>query len=185
MIQIRFWVGTFQSPLSPRQRTPLFHLSALYTSFRRFSTPLTSFSSDGIMVPRQGSPFGLRGSKCFDPSPDVGHATVGSHAGRDQTGCPPGTPFFDPFRREREETHRRPGLAGSGQRGSALCPGRIQQRWEAVFRRERGPVSPDRTQGGPCLSFRAPICGPSGPEKGETLSAFVCFPIHFERSTFP
>ena len=21
--------------------------------------------------------------------------------------------------------------------------------------------------------------------KGETLSAFVCFPIHFERSTFP
>lgn len=59
-----------------------------------------------------------------------------------------------------------------------------RQRWEAVFRRERGPVSPDRTQGGPCLSFRDPICGPSGPEKGETLSAFVCFPIHFERSTF-
>ena len=93
MIQIRFWVGTFQSPLSPRQRTPLFHLSALYTSFRRFSTPLTSFSSDGIMVPRQGSPFGLRGSKCFDPSPDVGHATVGSRSGslarRGPKGVPP------------------------------------------------------------------------------------------------
>ena len=39
---------------------------------------------------------------------------------------------------------RHPGPAGSGQRGSALCPGQ-RQRWEAVFRRERRPVSLDRS----------------------------------------
>ena len=43
----------------------------------------------------------------------------------------------------REKPYRRPGPAGSGQRGSALCPGQ-RQRWEAVFRRERRPVSLDR-----------------------------------------
>ena len=171
MIQIRFWVGTFQSPLSPRQRTPLFHLSALYTSFRRFSTPLTSFSSDGIMVPRQGSPFGLRGSKCFDPSPDVGHATVGSHAGRDQTGCPPGTPFFDPFRREREETHRRPGLAGSGQRGSALCPGRIQQR--------EGASKPRPNPGRTLSVLPGPDLWPLGAGKRGDAVCFCVFPHPF------
>ena len=84
-----------------------------------------------------------------------------------------------------ENNIRRPGDHRERAEGERPGPGPAKQRWEAVFRRERGPVSPDRTQGGPCLSFRDPICGPSGPEKGETLSAFVCFPIHFERSTFP
>ena len=125
MIQIRFWVGTFQPPLSPRQRTPLFHLSALYTSFRRFSTPLTSFSSDGIMVPRQGSPFGLRGSKCFDPSPDVGHATVGSRSGSLARRAPMRVPaVFNSFvKGVCAERIAAPRKTGSGPRGSALGPG--------------------------------------------------------------
>lgn len=43
-----------------------------------------------------------------------------------------------------------PGQAGSGGRGSSRVPRRRQenlQRWEAVFRRERGPVSLDRRTG--------------------------------------
>ena len=38
-------------------------------------------------------------------------------------------------------------VAGGGRRGSALRPGQICVRWEAVFRRERRPASLDR----PCI----------------------------------
>ena len=45
-----------------------------------------------------------------------------------------------------KEARKHPGdpQSGSGQRGSALCPGQ-KQRWEAVFRRERRPESLDRS----------------------------------------
>lgn len=69
-----------------------------------------------------------------------------------------------------------PGWAGSKERGSARALCRRQentQRWEAVFRRERRPVSLDRRAGDKCL--------PPHPRKGKLCVS----PCHFEKEPFP
>ena len=72
--------------------------------------------------------------------PDVDNAAVGNAFALLQEGATKGTLlFFISFEKGGNEIH----LCG-GLRGSALSF--VDQRWEAVFRRERMPVSIDRAR---------------------------------------
>lgn len=90
-----------------------------------------------------GSAQALRGSSASTQKPDADHAAVGMWTILWTSGRACGTPilFF------RKEARGRTALCGRP-RGSALglCPAlwTTGQRWEAVFRHERKPVSFDR-----------------------------------------